>query len=423
MATCPFTHPLDLDSYREGMPYQQLAALRKQGSFVHFEDPGTGVPYWLAVKRDALDFVSQNPKIFSSQVAGPFPMEPRSDTERETTAVMNANSFIAMDPPQHMAHRRVVRDAFTPRAVAAMEPWLREQAKAIVDRVAGKGACEFVEEVAAELPLMAILELLGVPQEDRKQFFEWTNIMAFADDPDISTGMDEANTVAFEVMLYAMELAKKQRQGFTGPVIQALLEGDVDGVPVSDEMFAWVFILLMVGGNESTRTALAHGMRLLMEHPDQLQHLVDHPEDIPTAVEEMLRYNTAFITMRRTVTEEVEWNGYRFNKGDKIVMHYHAVNHDEDVFGGDAMMFDIHRHKRMPALNREMRSFGIGEHFCLGMNLARLEMRVMLEEILPRLRNPKVAGDITYMRSAFINTIKAMPIEFTPESPSKPAAA
>jgi len=179
----------------------------------------------------------------------------------------------------------------------------------------------------------------------------------------------------------------------------------------------------MVGGNESTRTALAHGMRLLMEHPDQLQHLVDHPEDIPTAVEEMLRYNTAFITMRRTVTEEVEWNGYRFNKGDKIVMHYHAVNHDEDVFGDDAMMFDIHRHKRMPALNREMRSFGIGEHFCLGMNLARLEMRVMLEEILPRLRNPKVAGDITYMRSAFINTIKAMPIEFTPESPSKPAAA
>ena len=229
MTTCPFTHPLGLDSYRDGMPYQQLAALRKQGSFVHFDDPDSGVPYWVAVKRDALDFVSQNPNIFSSQVAGPFPMEPRSDTERETTAVMNANSFIAMDPPEHMAHRRVVRDAFTPRAVAAMEPWLREQAKAIVDRVANKGACEFVEEVAAELPLMAILELLGVPQEDRKQFFEWTNIMAFADDPDISTGMEEANTVAFEVMLYAMELAKKQRQGFTGPVIQALLEGEVDG--------------------------------------------------------------------------------------------------------------------------------------------------------------------------------------------------
>ena len=132
--------------------------------------------------------------------------------------------------------------------MSAIEPWLRQQAKAIVDRVAAAGSCEFVEEVAAELPLIAVLELMGVPQEDRKQFFEWTNIMAFGDDPDISTGPEEANAVSFEVILYAMELAKKQRDGFTGPVIQALLEGEVDGEPISDEMFAWVFILLMVGG-------------------------------------------------------------------------------------------------------------------------------------------------------------------------------
>ena len=181
-------------------------------------------------------------------------------------------------------------------------------------------------------------------------------------------------------------------------------------------MFAWVFILLMVGGNESTRTAIAHGLRLLMEHPEQLQHLVDHPEDIPDAVEEMLRYNTAFISMRRTVTQDVEWQGYRFKQGDKIVMHYHSANHDEDVFGDDALVFDIHRKKRMPTLNREIRSFGIGQHFCLGINLARLEMRIMFEELIPRLRNPRLAGEITYMRSFFISTIKVMPIEFTPES-------
>ena len=148
----------------------------------------------------------------------------------------------------------------------------------------------------------------------------------------------------------------------------------------------------------STRTAIAHGLRLLMENPDQLQHLVDHPEDIPAAVEEMLRYNTAFIAMRRTATQDVEWQGYRFSKGDKIVLHYHAVNHDEDVFGDDALTFDIHRMKRMPTLNREIRSFGTGQHFCLGINLARLEMRIMFEELLPRLRNPRLAGDITYMR-------------------------
>jgi len=415
MSGCPFTHPLDLDAYRDGMPYAALAEARAQGSFVHYEDPDTGVPYWAAVKRDALDFVSQNPALFSSEVEGPFPMEPPDETAREVTKIMNANSFIAMDPPKHVTHRRIVKDAFTPKAVAAMEPWLRQQAKQIIDRVASRGECEFVEEVAAELPLMAILELLGVPLEDRAQFFKWTNTMAFADDPDVAGGMEDAQTASFEVMIYAAELAQKQRQGFTGPVIQALLEGEIDGQPITDEMFSWVFILLMVGGNESTRTAIAHGLRLLMENPDQLQHLVDHPEDIPAAVEEMLRYNTAFIAMRRTATQDVEWQGYQFRKGDKIVLHYHAVNHDEDVFGDDALTFDIHRMKRVPTLNREIRSFGIGQHFCLGINLARLEMRIMFEELLPRLRNPRLAGDITYMRSFFISTIKSMPIEFTPE--------
>jgi cytochrome P450 len=130
MSGCPFTHPLDLDAYKDGMPYAALAEARAQGSFVRYEDPDTGVPYWAAVKRDALDFVSQNPALFSSEVEGPFPMEPADEMTREVTKIMNANSFIAMDPPKHVTHRRIVKDAFTPKAVAAMEPWLREQAKA-----------------------------------------------------------------------------------------------------------------------------------------------------------------------------------------------------------------------------------------------------------------------------------------------------
>lgn len=414
MSQCPFTHLLDLDAYVNGMPYQALAELRKKGSFVHFDDPDNGVPYWAAVKRDALDFVSQNPDLFSSNLEGPFPMEVPPE-EADIQAVMHENIIIAMDPPKHMKYRKVVRDAFTPKAVAAMEPWLRAQAKSIVDRVATKGECEFVEDVAAELPLMAILEILGVPQEDRKQFFDWTNTMAFADDPDVSTTREEANTVSFQAIAYAMELATKQRENPTSQVVQALLEGEVDGEKMTEEMFAWMFILIMVGGNESTRTATAHGWRLLMENPAQLQHLVDHPEDIPMAVEEMLRYNTAFIAMRRTATQDIEWNGYSIKKGDKVVLHYHAVNHDEEVYGDDAMVFDIHRHKRLPNMKREIRAFGIGEHFCLGMNLARLELNIIFGELIPRLRNPEFAGDVTYMRSFFINTIKSMPIRFDPE--------
>lgn len=415
MSQCPYTNLLGLDTYVKGMPYQDLAKIREAGSLVWIEDPENGVPYWAAVKRDALDFISQNPDLFSSAEQGPFPME-MDESEKEQQEMMMEHFIISMDPPKHMKYRKVVRDAFTPRAVKAMEPWLRDCAKKIIDRVASKGECEFVEDVAAELPLMAILEVLGVPQEDRKQFFDWTNIMAFADDPDVATSREEAQHVSFEVLLYAAELAKKQRANPTSQVVEALLNGEVDGNKISEEMFAWMFILIMVGGNESTRTATAHGMRLLMENPDQLQHLVDHPEDIPDAVEEMLRYNTAFITMRRTATQDIECFGQQVKKGDKIILHYHAVNHDEDAYGDDAMTFDIHRAKRLPNMHREIRAFGIGEHFCLGMNLARLELRIIFEELIPRLRNPKFAGEVTYMRSFFINTIKAMPITFDPEA-------
>mgnify|MGYP006074487725 FL=1 len=414
MSQCPYTNLLGLDTYVNGMPYIELAKIRAAGSMVKMDDPENGVPYWAVVKRDALDYVSQNPQLFSSNEQGPFPTEVPPGQE-EINQIMLDNFIIAMDPPKHMKYRKVVRDAFTPKAVGEMEPWLRQQAKAIVERVAARGECEFVEEVAAELPLMAILEILGVPQRDRKQFFNWTNIMAFADDPDVATSLEEAQAVSFEVIAYAMALAAEQRTNPTSTVVQALLNGEVEGEKMSEELFAWMFILIMVGGNESTRTATAHGMRLLIEHPDQLQHLVDNPEDISHAVEEMLRYNTAFIAMRRTATQDIEWNGHAIKKGDKVILHYHAVNHDEDVFGDDAMVFDIHRHKRIANLRGEIRSFGVGEHFCLGMNLARLEMNIMFEEIIPRIRHPLFAGEITYMRSFFINTIKAMPITFDPQ--------
>lgn len=414
MSQCPYINLLGLDTYVNGMPYAELAKIRAAGSMVKMDDPENGVPYWAVVKRDALDYVSQNPQLFSSYEQGPFPTEVPPGQE-DINQIMLDNFIIAMDPPKHMKYRKVVRDAFTPKAVGAMEPWLRQHAKAIIDRVAARGECEFVEEVAAELPLMAILEILGVPQKDRKQFFSWTNTMAFADDPDVATSLEDAQAVSFEVITYAMTLAAEQRSNPTSTVVQALLNGEVDGQKMSEELFAWMFILIMVGGNESTRTAIAHGMRLLIENPDQLQHLVEHPEDISHAVEEMLRYNTAFIAMRRTATEDIEWSGHNIKKGDKIILHYHAVNHDEEAFGDDAMVFDIHRHKRVPNLRGEIRSFGVGEHFCLGMSLARLEMNIMFEEMIPRLRNATFSGETTYMRSFFINTIKAMPITFDPQ--------
>ena len=417
MSQCPFANLLDPDTYAEGMPYQALREIREAGPVVKMDDPISGVPYWVVTRIADMDYVSKNPALFSSAARSAFPME-----MDETTVEMQQNTIINMDPPQHQKVRRIVRNAFTPKRVDSYEPNFRKHARQIVDGVASRGECEFVEEVAAELPLIAILELLGIPLEDRKQFFDWTNTMIFADDPDMSVSEEEGQLAAMNVIGYAMELAKKHRENPMDNITGALLDAELNGEPISEDMFGWMFILILVGGNESTRTVIAQGMRLLMEHPEQLQYLVDNPDKISNAVEEILRYNTAFISMRRTATEDCEVGGQQIKKGDKIVLHYHAANHDEEVFGDDAMDFDVTRAERMPDLYNQLRSFGIGQHFCIGTHLARLELNVMFDEIIPRLRNPKFNDCPKFVRSFFVNAMKEMNITFDPEVKASDAA-
>jgi cholest-4-en-3-one 26-monooxygenase len=407
---CPFANLLDPGTYAEGMPYGKLAEIRESGPVVKLEDPITGVPYWVVTRIAEMDAVSKNPKLFSSAARSAFPME----YDQDIVDNIHCHTIINMDPPQHQKVRRIVRNAFTPKRVESYEPEFREHAKRIVDAVESKGACEFVEEVAAELPLIGILELLGVPLEDRKQFFDWTNTMIFADDPDMSTSELEGQLASLEVIQYAMTLAEKHRESPMDNITGALLDAELEGAPISQDIFGWMFILILVGGNESTRTVIAQGMRLLMEHPDQLQYLVDNPDKISNACEEILRYNTAFISMRRTATEDTELAGQQIKKGDKVILHYHTANHDEAVFGDTATSFDVTRAERMPDLYNQLRSFGIGQHFCIGTHLARLELNIMFEEIIPRLRNPEFVGDPKFVRSFFVNAMKELHITFDP---------
>lgn len=414
MSQCPFANLVDPGTYADGMPYEQLRELRNAGPVVRMEDPITGVPYWAVTRQKELDYVSKNPALFSSAERTAFPME----FEDWMVKDVHSHNIISMDPPRHQKMRRIVRAAFTPKMMDSYEPTFRQHARDIVDAVAKRGECEFVEEVAAELPLFAILELMGVPSSDRKKFFDWTNTMIFADDPDMSISELEGQLAAADVITYATNLAQeyqKDPDNMPKNVLSALLNGEVDGEPISYEDFGWMFILILVGGNESTRTVMSHGMRLLMENPDQLQYLVDNPDKIPAAIEEMLRYNTAFISMRRTAMQDIELGGQQIKQGDKIILHYHTINHDESVFGDDAMRFDVRRGERMPDLANQLRSFGIGQHFCIGSHLARLELRVMFEEILPRLRNPEFAAEPKYVRSYFVNAMKEMQISFDPE--------
>lgn len=413
MSQCPYTNLLDPDLYAAGNHHSKLAELRAQADapIIKIEDPLTGVPYWAVLERKHADIIAKNPAVFSSEKRLTVPTE--YDDE---TIALQSMMLVNMDPPRHGKFRRIARNAFTPRAVESYRATFEQYAREIVDGVAAKGHCEFITEVAAELPLMAILDLCGVPREDRGKFFTWTNQMIFQEDADIG-GDDPAATAqeaAANVYLYAGELARKHREKPLTNIVGALLDGAVDDEKLTEDEFQLFFLMLIAAGNESTRSVTAHGMRLLMEHPDQLQLLIDDPSLIPDACEEMLRYNPAFVTMRRTVMEDVEVGGVQMKEGDKLLLHWHLINQDDAVFE-DPLAFDIRRSQRMPELAREHRAFGIGAHFCLGAHLARMELHIIFRELLPRLRNPAFAEPVKYVRDYFVNGIKEMQITFDPE--------
>lgn len=422
MSQCPFAefpNMIDPETYADGMPYGVLREIRESGPIHWMSDSYQDVPYWLVTGREEMDFISKNPALFSSEARTALADEHSQDDVEN----IHSHMIINMDPPRQLKYRKIVRAAFTPRAVNSLEPQFREHARNILDRVASRGSCEFVEEVAAELPLLAILELCGVPAEDRKDFFAWTNAMMFNQDEEMSADKSVSEEASMNVIAYAMKLAEMHKSDPKDDIIGALLRGHGGVEGLNDDEFVWFFLLLIAAGNESTRTITSHGMRLLMEHPDQLQYLVENPDKIAGACEEMIRYNTAFILMRRQCVVDTEVGGKMIKKGDKIILHYHTVNHDEKIFGEDAMKFDVTRPERMPDMYNQHRAFGVGQHFCLGTHLARLEVKVMFEEIIPRLRNPQLGEQINYTKSNLVNGIKSMQITFDPEAKSETAAA
>ncbi len=378
--------------------------LRNEAPIYWHDDPDTDTGFWAITKQKDLDFVSKNPLLFSSAEKSCLPWE----SPQDRVEVMR-NQLINMDPPQHLKFRRLVRNAFTPKAVDSYHERFRQVARDIVDRAVEGGECEFVEDVSAELPLIAICELMGVPLDKRKDLFEWTNIMIGMNDPELATSEEDGENAMAQMFFLAHELAESHRANPQDDIVHVLLNGTVEDEPLTDEEFCHFFLMLMVAGNETTRTVTTHGMRLLMEH-DQYQALVDNPDLLEGAIEEFLRYNPAVIAFRRTVMEDIEVGGQPMKKGDKVVMYYAAVNADEDVFT-DGDVFDITREQREDVKNSH-RAFGVGEHFCMGSHLARLELTVIFEEILKRIRNPRFKGDINWLRSSFIHGIKKMPIEF-----------
>jgi len=404
MSGCPVFDLTAPETYLGGMPRETFKYLRNEQPVYWHEDPEQGRGFWAVTRHQDLDFISKNPLLFSSEVETCFLHE----QDPEMLAMMRLQ-LINMDPPKHIKYRRLVRNAFTPKVVDSYEERFREIARDILDRAVTGGRCEFVEDIAAELPLIAICELMGVPQDKRHRLFELTNIMIGMDDPELSTTQEEGTMAMMEMFVLAQELAAKQKTKPRDDIVNVLLNGTVEDEPLTEDEFCYFFLLLIVAGNETTRTVTSHGMRLLIEH-GQYQQLADNPELLEGAIEEFLRYYPAVIAFRRTATEDVEVGGQLIKKGDKIQMYYGSASADEAVFS-DSDRFDITRAQR-EELRNSHRAFGIGEHFCLGSHLARLELKVIFEEMLRRIRNPRFDGEIAWLRSNFINGIKSMPISF-----------
>jgi cholest-4-en-3-one 26-monooxygenase len=389
------------DAYRGGPPHDTYTLMRREAPVIRHRGMEPGFPEWFwAITRHAdVVEVSRRFQTYSSARKGALMNEDRPDLEI-------ARMMVDTDPPEHTRLRMLVNRGFTPKAMRMLEDHFREVAARLVDDALAEGQVEFVESVSSELPLIAIAELLGIPVEDRRKVFDWSNRMIGTTDPDYSGGLDDGATAAAELYMYANTLAEQRRDDPREDIITTLIT-EHDGDILSEHEFDLFVLLLSVAGNETTRNGISHGVLALTEHPEAWDALKTDPTLVPSAIEEMLRWGTPVNNFRRTATCDVELHGQRIEEGDAVVMLYASANRDEEVFA-DPFEFDITRDP-----NPHLTFGGGGPHFCLGANLARLEMRILFEELTARAGAIELVGPVGKLRSNFIHGIKTLPIRLS----------
>lgn len=387
---------LDPDTFVVGTPYDALGRLRAASPVHPVQLPGLPRA-WLLTKHADVRMVSRDTETFSSK---------QGNTLVVAEAGPNSAMLPGIDPPRHVHFRKLINQGFTARNVLRLESRMRAVARDIVTDITDKGEFDAVSDISAEMSLQVIADVLGVPPEDRMDVFRWSNAIGSLgiEDPDYAPTPEALGKAAAEMFSYCNELVDHRRKhGLTDDILSALLAAEVDGDKLNRDQLNEFFLLLAIAGNETTRNTLSHGVLALSDHPDQQALLARDAEAIKPAVEELLRWATPVMHFRRTVTCDVEIRGHQIPAGDWVLMHYLSANRDEDVFDR-ADQFDVARPDAGHA------AFGGGGvHFCLGAQLARLELRVMLEELYANVPGLTVTGPPDRLRSSFFHGIKRLP--------------
>ena len=389
----------DADVWEQAAPHHWLDRLRSESPvYWHPEPDAQG--FWAITGHEALRQVSTAPGEFSSYAQGPTRLDPEPDSLAQVRMVI-----IGMDPPDHRAFRSIVSKAFTPKTLTQLQESLTAETKRVVAELRDGDSCDFVAKVAAPIPMWSISELMGVPEADRFRLAELSQALIDDQDPEVAPTPETSMQASLEIFEYASAMAERERVNPSGSLTSALLQAEVDGRRLEDIEYTLFFLFLIVAGNETTRTASSHGLATLMNHRDQMERLAADPELMPGAVEEILRYEPPIHHMRRTATSDTEVAGQRISEGDKVLLWYPGSNRDSSVFA-DPHTFNIER-----APNPQQ-SFGIGEHFCLGANLARMSLRLLFTELLATIDNVEFAAPPRRLHSNLINGIKEMQITY-----------
>ena len=398
-----FTDP---DIYTERLPVEELAELRKSAPIWWNEQPlGVGGfddgGYWVVTKHKDVKEISRRSDVFSSMTKTALPRYKEGTVgdqiERGKFVLLN------MDAPHHTHLRKIISRAFTPRAIELLREELRQRAGAIAEAAAAEGSGDFVEQVSCELPLQAIAGLMGVPQDERKKLFDWSNQMVGDMDPEFET--NDAIGASIELIMYAMQMAADRNANPRDDLVTKLVQADVEGHKLSDDEFGFFVILLAVAGNETTRNSITHGMHAFTEFPDQWElYKKSRPA---TAVDEIVRWATPVTSFQRTALQDTELGGVSIKAGQRVVMVYRSANFDEEVFD-DPMSFNIMRDP-----NPHVGFGGTGAHYCIGANLARMTIDLMFNAIADAMPDLTPLGKPERLRSGWLNGVKHWNVDYT----------